>query len=46
MDVLLRFSDWLLQAYALKVAFYDFTAAFNRNEAERSWISGWRPATG
>ena len=34
-DVMLRFSDQLLQAYALKEAFYDFMAAPTRNEAER-----------
>ena len=33
-DVMLRFSDQLLQAYALKEAFYDFMAASNRAEAE------------
>ena len=31
---MLRFSDQLLQAYALKEAFYDFMAASNRAEAE------------
>ena len=35
MDVLLRFSEKLLQTYALKEAFYDFMAAPNRNEADR-----------
>ena len=46
-DVMLRFSDRLLQAYALKETFYDFMAAPSRNEAEHlmEWISGWRPAT-
>lgn len=34
-DVMLRFSDRLLQAYALKEAFYDFMEASNRAEAER-----------
>ena len=34
-DVMLRFSDRLLQAYALKEAFYDFMAAPDRREAER-----------
>ena len=34
-DVMLRFSGRLLQAYALKEAFYDFMAVPNRNEAER-----------
>ena len=34
-DVMLRLSDWLLQAYALKEVFYDFMAAPKRNEAER-----------
>lgn len=34
-DVMLRFSDRLLQAYALKEAFYDFMAAPSRDEAER-----------
>ena len=34
-DVMLRFSDRLLQAYALKEAFYDFMAAPSRREAER-----------
>ena len=32
---MLRFSDRLLQAYALKEAFYDFMEASNRAEAER-----------
>ena len=46
-DVMLRFSDRLLQAYALKETFYDFMAAPSHNEAEHlmEWISGWRPAT-
>ena len=46
-DVMLRFSDRLLQADALKETFYDFMAAPSRNEAEHlmEWISGWRPAT-
>ena len=34
-DVMLRFSDQLLQAYALKEAFYDFMEAPSRDEAER-----------
>ena len=34
-DVMLRFSDRLLQAYALKEAFYDFMAAPSCGEAER-----------
>ena len=34
-DVMLRFSDRLLQAYALKEAFYDFMAAPSRDEADR-----------
>ena len=34
-DVMLRFSDRLLQAYALKEAFYDFMEAPSRGEAER-----------
>lgn len=34
-DVMLRFSDQLLQAYALKEAFYDFMSAPSRGEAER-----------
>ena len=34
MDVMLRFSDQLLQAYALKEALYDFMAASTRAEAE------------
>ena len=33
-DVMLRFSEKLLQAYALKEAFYDFIAAPSRGEAE------------
>lgn len=40
-DVMLRFSDRLLQAYALKEAFYCFMAAPNRKEAEHrldSWL--------
>ena len=32
---MLRFSDRLLQAYALKEAFYDFMAAPSRDEADR-----------
>ena len=40
-DVMLRFSDRLLQAYALKEAFYDFMAVPNRDdEAERLMDSG------
>ena len=41
MDVMLRFSDKLTQAYALKEAFYDFMDAPDRPTAERrleSWI--------
>ena len=34
-DVMLRFSDRLMQAYALKEAFYDFMAAPDRTEADR-----------
>ena len=34
-DVMLRFSEKLLQAYALKEAFYDFMAASSRAEADR-----------
>ena len=34
-DVMLRFSDRLLQAYALKEAFYDFMEAPSRDEADR-----------
>ena len=34
-DVMLRFSDRLMQAYALKEAFYDFMAAPDRTEAGR-----------
>ena len=34
-DVMLRFSDRLMQAYALKEAFYDFTAAPDKTEADR-----------
>lgn len=34
-DVMLRFSDRLMQAYALKEAFYSFMAAPDRGEAER-----------
>ena len=40
-DVMLRFSDKLTQAYALKEAFYDFMDAPDRPTAERrleSWI--------
>lgn len=38
---MLRFSEELLQAYALKEAFYDFMAASSRAEADRkldSWL--------
>ena len=34
-NVMLRFSDRLLQAYALKEAFYDFMEAPSRDEADR-----------
>ena len=34
-DVMIRFSDRLLQAYALKEVFYDFMSTPNRIEAER-----------
>ena len=34
-EVMLRFSEKLLQAYALKEAFYDFMAASSRAEADR-----------
>ena len=34
-DVMLRFSDRLMQAYALKEAFYDFMAAPDKTEADR-----------
>ena len=42
-DVMLRFSDRLLQAYALKEAFYDFMDAPNRAEASRQ-LDRWLDA--
>lgn len=44
-DVMLRFSEKLLQAYALKEAFYDFMAAPSRGEAEHR-LNFWLEACG